>query len=647
MQEAIRNLGDPKWPAILDYARQKPDSTVGRFIGGLGPVRDLHRLVVNWRQRNDPNGHKGARAWKTIDDVVSDTLRIDKFVNDKYYDRLMGAIHRAIAGEPITGELRYPATSEQKERLRAFSLEAKTKRQANLNREREVAALKAAEKAEKKRLEQEAAARAREVARIADESAAAARIAEIGTLKGVKKHRAVLSTRKATDPVSLLVASRIEPEDVRAAKDWDGAQRQLLAVRKAKRDKLKNDEVVEAANASDIPKFRHLKVSRAKTGFRAVFQMNDRITLKSDMRRRNLVYRARSRITKHRLDCVETREQVETTCALENYKKFFEILGVLDQELEDCANSRLAPLEVEQTLGVAARERLKWTKDGRLPTDGTDSFRKNGVTTTFSLHPHSGISAIKPKTIEQWRRDDIDATKVARSMGAKKAVKTKARNVVARKSARDELDRMARESSLHVLSPIAVPLIKLAFLSTICSRWAKNRRDKGDHDGEAAFYELKDRGLKIIHCQPWTEVRFVPAGAPRYEVTLCDRHRSDFRDERRDYQVSFAEWITDNVSQVQKCRSCAYHEDHDYYALYELRMVIGKAEFCWHVPYSRGREWLPGKKEIESMRPRADDDGIVLFGRPVNDEEVILWKPQKLKEEMKTLLALFEAKASA
>ncbi|MNL82679.1 hypothetical protein D3C87_2101150 [compost metagenome] len=71
-------------------------------------------------------------------------------------------------------------------------------------------------------------------------------------------------------------------------------------------------------------------------------------------------------------------------------------------------------------------------------------------------------------------------------------------------------------------------------------------------------------------------------------------------------------------------------------------MVIGKTEFCWHVPYSRGRDWLPGKKEIESAPPRGGDDGMVLFGRPVNGEEIILWKPQKLKKEMGALLALFE-----
>jgi hypothetical protein len=72
-----------------------------------------------------------------------------------------------------------------------------------------------------------------------------------------------------------------------------------------------------------------------------------------------------------------------------------------------------------------------------------------------------------------------------------------------------------------------------------------------------------------------------------------------------------------------------------------VRLAVGKAEFCWHIPYSLGREWLPGKKEIESGPPRSGDDGIVLFGRPVNDHEIIVWKPKKLAEEMNVLLKLF------
>jgi hypothetical protein len=646
MQAAIRNLGDPAWKGILEYARDNPKSTAGRFIGALGPVGDLNKLVVNWRHRNEPDRHKGVRAWKAVDDVVSGKVHIDKFVRDKFYDRMISAIHRAIDGQPVAAGFRYPATAEEKARLRTFAKDAKAERFAHLTLERETARRKNQARAEKKRLSQEAAARALEEAWLAHENAAAARLLEIGTLKGVKRFRAVLSSMRATDPASRLVAARVAPEDVEAAKAWNEVYLQQQAVRKVERSKRKDDEALIVARTIEMPKFRHLEVSRTKTNFRAVFQVPDKITLKSEIRRSNLIYTARSRLAKHRLDFVKTPERIETTCTLTSYEKFFEIIAVLDQELEECANSRLTPLEVEQTMGITSRERLKWTKDGRLPTDGTGSFRKNGITITFSLHPYSGIVAIKPETVERWRQDDINATKAARSNGAKKAVKTKARNDAGRKSVRDEIDRMAREASLHVLSPIAVPLVKLAFLSSICSRWAKDRRDKGDLKGEAEFYELKDCGLRIIHRQPWTAVRYVPAGRPRYEMNLCKRHGSDFREDRRSYQVSFPEWITDNINFVRKCPTCTYHEDHDYYALYELRMVIGKAEFCWHVPYSSGSEWLPDRNEIEKTPARSDDDGIVLFGRPVNSEEMILWKPQKLREEMETLFRLFDQAAA-
>lgn len=579
-----------------------------------------------------------------MDDVITSKARIDKFVEGPFYDRLINAIQRAIDGGPVANNFRYPSTEEQKEQLRLFAKAAKAERLLYLERAREASVRKTKEKAEKKRHQREVAERVAEAARIAHESAAESRVAEIVILRGIKRYRAVLSSMRGSDPVSSLVATSIDPEDVKAAKQWEETHRQQLAVRQAERRKLKHKDAMIAAKACDIPKFRHLKVSRAKNGFLAVFQTTERMTLKSKMRQSSLIYTARSRLTKHRLDFTETPDRVEATCPFSNYEKFFEIVAVLDQEIEASAKSRLTPLEVEQAMEITSRERLRWTKDGRLPTDGTDSFRKNGVTITFSLHPYLGIAAIKPETIGKWRQDDIETTRLARSNGAREAVRTKARNDATRKSARAEIDKIAREASLDVLNPIAVPLVKLAILSTICSRWAKNRRDAGDQLGEAEFYDLKDRGLRTIHDQPWTVVRFVPGGTPRYEASLCERHRSDFRDERREYQVSFLEWLIDNVNIVRKCPNCSHHEDHDYYALYELKMVIGKAEFCWHIPYSRGRSWLPDKKEIEIAPPRSDEDGIVMFGRAVNDEEIIVWKPQKIKEEMEVLLGLFSDK---
>lgn len=637
MQEALGDLGHSQWPEILSYARSYPKSVAARFISGLGAINDLSRLVTNWKN----NASKRVSTWKAVDEVLGGGVHARQFVSRPSYDSLIDAIRRVIAGEPLVYGLRYPLTSEQKQQLVDFSLAAREERRVHLEREREAVVLRAQEKAKLEQDKREAVARAAEAARIANQNAAFARVVEIQKLNGANRWRAVLSVIRGGDPVSRLVAPRISPEDIVAAKQWDKGHREQLSVKRAVRAKQKADDALIEARTVDIPNYRHLEVSRTEFSFRAIFKTAERMTLKSESRRSSLIYTARSRLAKHRIDYVETSDRIEAATSLPSYKKFFEVLAVLDQELDDCKNSPMRPLEVEQALGITARERLKWTKDGRLPTDGTDSFRKGGVTITFSLHPFASIAAINPGTVEKWRREDKDATKAARSSGAKKAVGTRARNDETRKSVRDSIDKMAREASLHVLSPVAVPLVKLAFLTTICSRWAKSRRDKGDRNGEAEFYDLKDRGLKVIYRQPWSTVQFIPSEVPRINAQLCERHRSDFRDDRRAYQSSFPEWIEDNAHVVRKCDACSYHEDRDYYGLYEIRMVVGKAEFCWHIPYSLGREWLPGKREIENAPARDNEDGIFLFGRPINDEEMIVWKPEKLVEEMNTLLRLF------
>jgi hypothetical protein len=637
MKEAFGNLGHPQWPGILSYAKSNPHSVAAQSIHELGSIEDLSRLVSNWKNKSS----KKVSTWKAVTEVVRGSVRAQDFVSRPKYDKLINALRRAIAGEPVALNLRYPLNAEEKQRLVTFLQTAQEERRLLLAREHAIAAEKAVQQALKSQKQGEAKAQAAEAEALANQAAASTRLSEIEGLVGIKRWRSVLSIIDGCDPVSRLIKSRISPEDVEAAQQWDTRYREELAVKRAAREKQKAADAVKEGQMVKIPKFRHIQVSRTKTCFHATFEATERMTLKSVSRRSSLIYTARSRLTKHRIDCGKMSDRIDAECSLQNFKKFFEVLVVLDQELEDCLKSSMRPLEVEQALGITARERLKWTKDGRLPTDGTDSFRKGGVTITFSLHPYSSIAAINPETVETWRQEDKDVTKAARSVGAKKAGSTRLRNDETRKAVRDNLDKMAREASLHVLSPIAVPLVKLAFLTTICSRWAKSRRDKGDPTGESEFYKLKDRALKVISRQPWSSVRFIPSEVPRLDVHLCEPHMSDFRDDRRAYQASFPEWIEDNVNVVRRCNGCSYREDRDYYALYEVRLAVGKAEFCWHIPYSLGREWLPGKKEIESGPPRSGDDGIVLFGRPVNDHEIIVWKPKKLAEEMNVLLKLF------
>jgi hypothetical protein len=83
-----------------------------------------------------------------------------------------------------------------------------------------------------------------------------------------------------------------------------------------------------------------------------------------------------------------------------------------DRMLDSFGNDRLIPKIVEDVLGISAKERRRWTKDGRLPKSGTGQFKKGRQVFQFYLHPAEEIAklAANPKIIADWRKADSQAT---------------------------------------------------------------------------------------------------------------------------------------------------------------------------------------------------------------------------------------------
>jgi hypothetical protein len=147
-----------------------------------GTVRDLRKLVLLWRQRKHADGPKAAKAWNAVAEVLSGAVQMDTFVGDKSYDRLILAIERAIRGEPVSFDLRYPTSEGQRRQLLSFTKDATAQRAAYLSRRKEAEAVRAAEKAERKRVAAEAAAKEAEAVRIAK-------------LSATRRHRTLTSPR--------------------------------------------------------------------------------------------------------------------------------------------------------------------------------------------------------------------------------------------------------------------------------------------------------------------------------------------------------------------------------------------------------------------------------------------------------------------
>lgn len=97
--------------------------------------------------------------------------------------------------------------------------------------------------------------------------------------------------------------------------------------------------------------------------------------------------------------------------------------------LERAEDLPVLPSEVEDILTITPRERLKWTKDGRLQSAGTRTvkLRGRGKAVTFHVFDPRGIEDLLDRDLPTlWREEDARAAAEARRRAAGKAALTRA-----------------------------------------------------------------------------------------------------------------------------------------------------------------------------------------------------------------------------
>ncbi len=87
-----------------------------------------------------------------------------------------------------------------------------------------------------------------------------------------------------------------------------------------------------------------------------------------------------------------------------------QVVTALDQKLADFAEEPLTTKIVEEILCITSKERVRWSKDGRLPNTGRASFKRGqNRVNLFTYSPTVVMDLAKrPETIANWR--SIDAT---------------------------------------------------------------------------------------------------------------------------------------------------------------------------------------------------------------------------------------------
>lgn len=102
---------------------------------------------------------------------------------------------------------------------------------------------------------------------------------------------------------------------------------------------------------------------------------------------------------------------------------------VVEAVLDAIASLPVLPREVDDILAIAPRERLKWTKDGRLQSAGTRTvtLRGRAKAVTFHVFDPRHIEDVLDRDLPAlWRAADAEATAETRRRAAGKAARTRA-----------------------------------------------------------------------------------------------------------------------------------------------------------------------------------------------------------------------------
>lgn len=84
------------------------------------------------------------------------------------------------------------------------------------------------------------------------------------------------------------------------------------------------------------------------------------------------------------------------------------IVATIDHKLDDLGQEPLTAKMAEEILGITSRERVRWSKDGRLPNVGKASFRRGQNRINLFTYSPTAIAelAAAPEVIAKWRTMD-------------------------------------------------------------------------------------------------------------------------------------------------------------------------------------------------------------------------------------------------
>jgi hypothetical protein len=157
---------------------------------------------------------------------------------------------------------------------------------------------------------------------------------------------------------------------------------------------------------------RHLWIERDTKTILISYKLSQAMTFGSKIREKDLRRRIKARLERWSpqkiMDAGEVVSAYWQTADIERVKS---AISHVDQMLDAFRKERVIPKIVEEVLGISARERRRWIKDGRLATSGTGQFKKGKTVFQFYLHRADDIARLvaHPEIIAEWRATDAEA----------------------------------------------------------------------------------------------------------------------------------------------------------------------------------------------------------------------------------------------
>ena len=309
--------------------------------------------------------------------------------------------------------------------------------------------------------------------------------------------------------------------------------------------------------------------------------------------------------------------------------------------------------ELEDIVDCTKTERLRWIKEEKIKVSYTKSFYKYGK--TFETPYYDMISVYEAKkSAKKWRKIKEKEILENRKKGAVKREETKKENEKIRESFRDEFKKIL--ASWYRVDSKAAVTYELAYWTTWASRWAKESqlkkynakkietREKYEAD-EKYFYKLKNEANKLLMRSSISELSFYEPEYPDKvtELHFCDYHYERWLDMREFQYVTKWEFLDFSYDDIVKCKDCTCKISKGYYSLYFLEIKderIKDFSFGFHVPYPIGRGFLPKPKSLKKVE-HMEQDGVFRFGRPVFDDEKIVYTEKFVKRKMEEAIDKF------